>query len=109
MPYIDLDIDAVNPYYLNIPTNQDEDKASLLESNGASDLQKEGGYDSIRPLLESAHEMPRQISNAYVETPTGLLTVTFPTMNDSYSFESGTDMSLSSIEQPASSSLVDPV
>ena len=37
MPYIDLNMDAFNPYYLNIPTNQDEDKPSSLETNEASD------------------------------------------------------------------------
>ena len=103
MPYIDLEIDAVKPYYLNIPT--DADKSSSSEPNEVDDLHKEGGYESIRPLLDSAHDMPRPVSNAYVETPTGMLSVTFPTVNNSHSYESR--LSLCSMEQP--SSMANPV
>lgn len=112
MPYIDLEIDSLKPSYLNVPTDHEEDKANSGETNGVGDLPREVdtlGYDYMRPLFDNTHEMlPRPVSNAYVETPTGPYAAMFPTMTETSSI----DLSLASIDQPASqasSSLADPV
>ena len=110
MPYIDLEIDSLKPHYLTIPTDHEEDKGHSGEANGVSDFPREVdtlGYDYMRPLFDNSHETMQRSNNAYVETPTGPYAAMFPD-----SLNSSIDLSLASIDQPASqasSSLADPM
>ena len=74
VPYIDLDIDSCKPYYATLDNEfDDEQKRASSESSEVSTESSSlprvmDGYDMIRS--NTTDELPRPVSNAYVDTPT---------------------------------------
>lgn len=73
VPYIDLDIDSCKPYYAVVDNSDDEEKRASSESSEVSAESSSlprvmDGYEVIRP--NTADDLPRPVSNTYVDTPT---------------------------------------